>query len=347
MASNHGSNLHGTALVAGLSEMMWKDTYKISKIEGYPLPWDRRDIDEALAAWITHPMRDKFSVQDWDIEYHFAGHVPGAVMMELEIADRKVLFTGDMDTRDSPTTIGAKPVKADVLFMEATYAGREHPPKEEEQQRLVNSVIETVENGGTALIPTFANGRCQDVISLLHESGLDLEGMGKVITKIMLEHPELLAAPAKLDSAFRWTRRVSSKSDRKKALEADVIVTTSGMLDGGPALWYLNRLRHDERNSIFLTGYQAEGSGGHRLLESGALPIFGRMTEIGLSIEQFDLSNHAGHSDLMQFALETEAEEVILYHSDPTTNRPELADALSAQGIHVHQPLNGETHVIE
>ena len=70
----------------------------------------------------------------------------------------------------------------------------------------------------------------------------------------------------KLRKIKRWARLVSSKSDRKKALDADVIVTTSGMLDGGPAHWYLNRLRNDQRNAILLTGYQAENSGGRRLI---------------------------------------------------------------------------------
>ena len=83
----------------------------------------------------------------------------------------------------------------------------------------------------------------------------------------MLEHPEMILNPSALKLAFGNSKKVSSKSDRKKALEADVIVTTSGMLEGGPAIWYLNRLRMDRRNSVFITGYQAEGTGGRMLLE--------------------------------------------------------------------------------
>ena len=62
----------------------------------------------------------------------------------------------------------------------------------------------------------------------------------------------------------------------------DVIVTTSGMLEGGPAIWYLNRLRMDRRNSVFITGYQAEGTGGRMLLEKSRLPIYGNITQIDL-----------------------------------------------------------------
>ena len=63
----------------------------------------------------------------------------------------------------------------------------------------------------------------------------------------------MILNPSALKLAFGNSKKVSSKSDRKKALEADVIVTTSGMLEGGPAIWYLNRLRMDRRNSVFIT----------------------------------------------------------------------------------------------
>ena len=80
--------------------------------------------------------------------------------------------------------------------------------------------------------------------------------------------------------AWRWCRRVSSKSDKKKALNADCIVSTSGMMDGGPSIWYLNRLRMDPRNAILLTGYQAKGSGGRMLLDEKHVPIWDKRTPI-------------------------------------------------------------------
>ena len=99
------------------------------------------------------------------------------------------------------------------------------------------------------------------------------DGMGKVITRFHLENPDYLRDPQALEKAFKWAKCVSSKSDKKKALEADVIVTTSGMLDGGPSIWYLNRLRHEAKNAILFMGYQASGSGGRRLQEEGKLAV--------------------------------------------------------------------------
>ena len=351
LASNHNTTLHGTELTAAISEMMWYDCHKVSSIEGYPLPWDKRDIDLALSAWKTHSFNKPWTQDDWKLELHGAGHIPGAAMLHVETPNKSVLFSGDFDTRDSQLTVGAKPVKSDVLFVEGTYGGRDHPPKQEENDRFIERVIEVTDRGGTALVPAFANGRTQDVVMLLHkhlpELDVHVDGMGKRVAKLQMEHPETLRDPTALESAWRWCRRVSSKSDRKKALDADVIVSTSGMLDGGPSIWYLNRLRHDPKNAILLTGYQARNTGGRRLLEERRIPIFGKLSSIDLEVDQYSFSTHAGHQEIVEFATQCQAEEVVIYHSDPTMARPPLADALEANGHHVHTPENGISGILD
>ena len=351
LASNHNTKLHGTELTAAISEMMWYDCHKVSSIEGYPLPWDKRDIDLALSAWETHSFNKPWKQDDWKLELHGAGHIPGAAMLHVETLTKTVLFSGDFDTRDSQLTVGAKPVKSDVLFVEGTYGGRDHPPKQEENERFIERVVEVTDRGGTALVPAFANGRTQDVVILLHkhlpELNVHVDGMGKRVAKLQMEHPETLRDPTALESAWRWCRRVSSKSDRKKALDADVIVSTSGMLDGGPSIWYLNRLRHNPKNAILLTGYQARNTGGRRLLEERRIPIFGKISSIDLEVDQYSFSTHAGHQEIVDFATQCQAEDVVIYHSDPTMARPPLADALEANGHQVHTPENGISGILD
>ena len=351
LASNHNTKLHGTELTAAISEMMWYDCHKVSSIEGYPLPWDKRDIDLALSAWETHSFNKPWKQDDWKLELHGAGHIPGAAMLHVETPTKTVLFSGDFDTRDSQLTVGAKPVKSDVLFVEGTYGGRDHPPKQEENERFIERVVEVTDRGGTALVPAFANGRTQDVVMLLHkhlpELNVHVDGMGKRVAKLQMEHPETLRDPTALELAWRWCRRVSSKSDRKKALDADVIVSTSGMLDGGPSIWYLNRLRHNPKNAILLTGYQARNTGGRRLLEERRIPIFGKISSIDLEVDQYSFSTHAGHQEIVDFAAQCQAEDVVIYHSDPTMARPPLADALEANGHQVHTPENGISGVLD
>jgi putative mRNA 3-end processing factor len=351
LASNHNTTLHGTELTAAISEMMWYDCHKVSSIEGYPLPWDKRDIDLALSAWKTHRFNQPWKQDDWKLELHRAGHIPGAAMLHVETPNKSVLFSGDFDTRDSQLTIGAKPVQTDVLFVEGTYGGRDHPPKQEENQRFVERIIEVIDRGGTALVPAFANGRTQDVVMLLHkhvpELDVHVDGMGKRVAKLQMDHPETLRDSSALESAWKWCRRVSSKSDRKKALDADVIVSTSGMLDGGPSIWYLNRLRHERKNAILLTGYQARNTGGRRLLDERRIPIFGKLANIELDVDQYSFSTHAGHQEIVDFAEQCQAEDVVIYHSDPTMARPPLAEALEKNGHQVHVPENGISGILE
>ena len=350
LVGNHQTKLHATSLTASLSRVMWKDTYKVSSIEGYPLPWDRRDEDEANEAWEVHNYSEWVEYHNWKWQLHPAGHVPGAAMIEIDTPKYRILHTGDLDTRDGPNSFGAKPVECDILLLESTYSGKEHPNRVEEEARFVAKVVEVVERGGIAIVPAFASGRGQDVLRILHSSGYDLnvhyDGMGKTVSQKWLEHPEHLRDGDAFEDAFRWSKRVRSKSDRKRALEADVIVTTSGMLDGGPALWYLNRLRMDNRCAVLFTGYQAEGSGGRKLIETGSIPIYGHNVEIKCELDRFNLSNHAGHSELLSFAEACNPKHVILFHGDPET-RPILASALEQKGMTVHCPKNGESIIID
>lgn len=345
LCSNHRTKLHGTRLTAEISRMMWNDCYKVSRIEGYPLAWDKRDIDGAMASWQPHDLGVSWQKNDWTLKLLGAGHIPGAAMLHVETETHKLLFSGDFDTRDSFLVNGAKPEKTDVLFVEGTYGGREHPSKEEEIQRFIERIRKITERGGTALIPAFANGRTQDVVMTLHkhlpELDVHVDGMGKRVAKIQMDHPELLRDPVALNSAWNWCKKVSSKSDRKKALNADCIVSTSGMMDGGPSIWYLNRLRENPKNAILLTGYQAKGSGGRMLLDRGKVPIWDKETTIDLEVDQFSFSTHSGHSEIVDFALKCEAETVVVYHTDPTNARPPLVEALEANGHEVHTPVNG------
>ena len=83
LVGHHGTTLHGSRLTSGLSEIMWRDTYKVSSIEGYPLTWDKRDIDDSLDSWMTHDHGETFELDGWDCTLHLAGHVPGLSLIHI------------------------------------------------------------------------------------------------------------------------------------------------------------------------------------------------------------------------------------------------------------------------
>jgi len=351
LPANYNTNLHGTKLTSEISHMMWNDCYKISSIEKYPLPWDKRDIDLAMDSWVTHEFNEPWEQENWRLSLVNAGHIPGAGMLKVETENKNILFTGDFDTRDSPLTHGAKPHHVDMLFIEGTYGGRDHANQKEELDRFIENVIRVTDKGGTVLIPAFANGRTQDMLIRLYQNCPELDvhvdGMGKRITKLQLENSQFLRDPKLLNDAWNWSKRVSSKSDRKKALDADVIVSTSGMLQGGPSIWYLNRLRHDIENEIFFTGYQARDTGGRKLQTQSKLDIFGKEVDISLNWESFSFSTHAGHKEITEFIYSCNPQDVIIYHTDPNNARPHLVEELEKNGITTHSPENGKSYIIE
>ena len=118
------------------------------------------------------------------------------------------------------------------------------------------------------------------------------------------------------------------------------------MLKGGPVLWYLNRVRDDPNSAVLITGYQAEDTGGKMLLETGKIPIYGDIVDIQCEVEKFQLSNHAGHSALVDFAKQTKAKDVILFHLPEEAILP-LTEAIEGNGQRVHVPENQKPLIIE
>jgi putative mRNA 3-end processing factor len=147
-----------------------------------------------------------------------------------------------------------------------------------------------------------------------------LDGMGRDIARILQKHPGSIRDFRSMNKAFRRTNFVRHSRQRSAALNGDVIVTTSGMLNGGPVLHYLSKLRNDASSAVFLTGYQVPGTNGHLLKETGKLrlerdpnsPSF----DLQCKLRSFDLSGHAGHSQIVDFIDKCNPEKVILYHGD-------------------------------
>jgi putative mRNA 3-end processing factor len=99
-------------------------------------------------------------------------------------------------------------------------------------------------------------------------------------------------------------------------LRGDVIVTTGGMLDGGPILTYLRKLKDDRQSCVFLTGYQVEGTNGRLLMEKGLIDLGIGPERIAPKVEFYDFSAHCGHSELVDFVKGCSPEKVVLFHGD-------------------------------
>jgi putative mRNA 3-end processing factor len=333
-----------TPVTIAVADLLTKDALKVARLEGYLAPYTPQDIHALHTRFTAVDRHGTFRHHGIEVELTPAGHIPGASMM-LYRGERDVVFTGDLQTLPTHLVSGAEPVECDVLVMESTYAGRDHPDRKETERRFRDRVAETVERGGKAIVPAFAVGRAQEVLMTLASSGFEtyLDGMARKVNEIYEAAPEYLADARRFRRALEGVHVVEHPGDRRKAMrEADVIVTTGGMLDGGPVLYYIGELYRDANSSIFLTGFQVEGSNGRQLLDEGTLTIDDTKIHPECEVEKFDFSAHAGHSDLVRVAKESRAETIVLMHGD---QREKLRDALPTS-VNVILPENGKSFTV-
>ena len=338
------ARLAATPVTIAVADLLTKDALKVARLEGYLPPYtpnDIRSLHERFTAVDRHGTLRHHGIE---VEFTPAGHIPGATMA-LYRGEKDVLFTGDLQTIPTHLVRGAEPLECDVLVMESTYAGREHPDRRETERRFRDKVAETVERGGLAIVPAFAVGRAQEVVMSLAHSGFEtyLDGMARAVNEIYRAAPEYLHDAVRFRKAIDGVHVVEHPGDRKRALrEAQVVVTTGGMLDGGPVLYYLGERYKDPKSSILLTGFQVEGSNGRQLMEQGTVTIDDVTVRPACEVEKFDFSAHAGHSDLVRLATESRAKTVVLMHGD---YREPLRDAL--EGIaEVVLPENGRPFTV-
>jgi putative mRNA 3-end processing factor len=338
------ARLIATPVTIAIADLLTKDALKVARLEGYLAPYTTSDIHALHARFTPVDRHGTFRHRGIEVDFTPAGHIPGASML-LYKGEKDVLFTGDLQTLPTHLVGGAEPVECDVLVMESTYAGREHPDRRETERRFRAKIAETIERGGKAIVPAFAVGRAQEVLMSLAASGFEtyLDGMARSVNEIYEAAPEYLADARRFRRALEGVHIVEHPGDRRKALrEAEVIVTTGGMLDGGPVLFYIGELYRDAKSSIYLTGFQVEGSNGRRLLDEGTLLVDDTIVRPSCEILKFDFSAHAGHSDLVRVAKESRAETIVLMHGD---HREALRDALDG-GANVILPDNGKAFTV-
>ena len=340
ITSRHDVDVVLTPPTADVADLLLQDSLKIADIEGYDSPFNDEDLRGARRAYRTIDFGDSVDIGDLEVTAHPAGHIPGATMYEVN-GTETTLFTGDLHTLTTDLVWGARPVSCDTLFIESTYAGRQHPERPKSEQAFLKKIEQVVNRGGLALVPSFAVGRTQDVILTLLRSRFEvsLDGMGKKVNSIYVDHPEYIRSVKRLRQAMNRVRVVRNPRDGQHALQGDVIVTTSGMLDGGPVLRYLEKIREDPKSAVLLTGYQVEGTNGRRLVEEGVIDLYGVTVDIKCEWQKFDFSAHAGHDDLVRFIEGCDPQRVVLMHGE---NRQILADAL--EGREVILPLEGQWH---
>lgn len=361
-----------TAPTIDLTKTLQADAQRIMKArneeEGELPLFDEVAVQRLLDAFQTVELRQTLSLgESLQVTYYEAGHILGAAMLYIESEEGILLMSGDLSMTEQRAVVKADVprLRSDFLVMESTYGGRLHANRAAEEKRLVETLKAVIEREGKAVIPAFALGRAQEVIQILwaYRDELDVpiwvDGMVRSVCDTYHTHRELLPkrTQQKLGEGqhlfFRdRIRRVKNNAHREeisRSPEPCVIVSSSGMLTGGPSAAYAKWLAEDERNGIFLTGYQDEEAPGRVIQKSIADSQAGKVVTLAIDEQKvklrcqlgtYSLSAHADEAELITIADSTKADNIALVHGDQDA-RYSVADRLRDRQKRVYLPKSG------
>jgi putative mRNA 3-end processing factor len=340
--------LYTNRLNLDLTQLLIQDFIKIS---GYYLPFEYLELKTMMQSNEHLDFGVEEKIGDIGLQLLNAGHTPGSASVLLEAEGKRLLYTGDFNTTDSQLLTGATMDYGDLdaVVIESTYANEDHTNRLELEKRFVESVTEVVERGGIALVPAFGVGRSQEMACILaahhFEYPVVLDGMAREASRIIMNHKEFLRDPKLFMNAMHSLDWVESWRDRRKALKSNgVIISTAGMLKGGPAAFYVSKLGKKASNAIFLVSYQIPGTPGKELLEKGVCTIDGKVRKVKARYEHFDFSSHCGASQLKEALRKLGGNpKVFVVHGDDENCKLLANWAKSELGLDAVAPKTGET----
>ena len=356
-----------------LIEVMLADALKVMSrraTEEFEIPL----YDEALVAATLRRMRplamgSVMAVPELPgvtIHTSRAGHVAGAMMLGFDAPLGRLVISGDVSVAPQRTVLGAALPSLrhpDLLVLESTYGTRLHPNRQVEEQRLALAVAEGVARGHV-LIPAFALGRAQEIILILRAAQRDglipafdiwIDGLVRRVCAAYSTIPEALRPGLAKQIRDRGrvffgknVQPVETPAQRTTLLDGApcCIISSSGMLTGGPSAWYARRLAERPEASILITGYQDEEAPGRKLLNlaergEGALDLEGAAVTVRCRVAQYSLSAHADGAELAGVVRGLAPRAVALVHGDADA-RTALAARLR-EHAEVYLPRDGQT----
>ncbi|MGZ4858399.1 MAG: MBL fold metallo-hydrolase RNA specificity domain-containing protein [Candidatus Angelobacter sp.] len=281
-----------------------------------------------------------------------AGHILGSSMVELFLGGdanaRKLLFTGDIGRVPMQPNAPGRVVLAgpernedpEILVMESTYGNRAHP-HDDVRPHLAEIISQTVNRGGSVVVPAFAVERTQKFLFLLKEL-MESNQVPRVpvfvdspmaikAVEIFMKYAEEFNEEArqlvqKYGSPLDWDgfHFAPKQEDSMKINEMRypcIIVSSSGMVTGGRILHHLLLRLPDPRNQVLFIGFQAPGTRGDTIqrgaesvrIFSEAIPIRAQVA----TLEQF--SDHADTEELLGWlrTFKSPPKNTFLVHGEP------------------------------
>jgi len=338
-----------------ITQILLQDCLKIAEEEGNVIPYDENNVINYLRnCRPTKYKKTKNIGTDIKFELMDAGHILGAAFALIYGKKYKVAYTGDIKLEDTEMHKGAKwpKQKFHVLMTETTY-NTDHPSRKELQKEFIDACKEALNKNMPVLCPAFALGRSQELLTLFQKhKNLDvpvyLDGMSQRISEVYVDFLNYIKEGNTLMGALNKAIWVTNSFMRKDALKKpSIVITTSGMLSGGPINDYLLKLR-GKKAAIFLSGYQVKGTPGRNLLETGR--FVSREKSLNLSnciIKKFDFSAHAGVTELKTIAKRSSPNLILAVHGDEEKSQSYKQQVEEELGIEVLFPKLGQKIDVE
>lgn len=338
-----------------LAFLLFNDTLKImdNAIFG------REDINKTLFLWETIDYLKEYKIENSNItiKLYDASHIIGSASVLIMTPQGNVLFSGDIGSKIQKL-VSYPPVypKEDIhyLIIESTYGGKER--KDLDEKEIIEKIKAIIHRKGKILFPVFAIGRLQEILYLLTNNKLDElvdiyvdTPMGNSVTDLCDKYVAYLppAIRKKIDvslsfNIFGGNYKVINTSNQSVSLidnlkdKPAVILSASGMLEGGRVLNHLKHIIEDEKNAIFFVGYQANGTRGRKILDG----------EECVKCEVFQIqgfSAHADQSELLDYIrhLKYYPHKVFIVHGEDE-HREKFADKLREMKIRTEIPKLNE-----
>lgn len=342
--------------------------------DGHVVPlYDTADVERTLP--LFHPVAyhdTQELIPGLRYTPYDAGHILGSSSVVLEErnggAPLRLAFSGDVGRPGLPIIRDPETLPSvDYLIVESTYGGRLHKTPSHVVNKLADVINRASHRGGRVIVPAFAVGRAQQLVLLLHELANEKQipnipifvdsPLAVNVTEVHRAHPECFDEETNHylthhedPFGFQRLKYVREAADSKKLNDLHgpfVVISASGMCEAGRILHHLRNNIEDPRNTVLITGFQAEGTLGRKLIEKWPeVKIFGEPMRVRAQISSLDeLSAHADQQELMAWIkpLVPGLRKVFLVHGEPG-QADTLAHLLHSQyGLDVAVPSPGQS----
>jgi metallo-beta-lactamase family protein len=344
--------IYATQPTLDIAKIILEDSAKIQEEdaerankEGYskhepaePL-YTQEDV-ESITSWM-----EAVNTEEWKevtsgirVRWRYVGHILGATYLEMEVGGKRIVFSGDVGrAEDMMLYPPERPSEADILLLESTYGDRLHGELDDTITELEHIINQTVKEGGTVLIPSFAVERAQllmYIIWQLHQAG-DIPDipmimdspMGANVLELFQKHRDWHKLSdnecEQMVRQFRVVREYKETMEIRKDESPKIIIAGSGMVTGGRILSYLEDYIGDPTSHLVLAGFQAEGTRGRQLAEGAhEIKFSGQFHKVRLHVSKLDgLSAHADQSELLAWIskITDDPEKVYIVHGEPAS----------------------------